>query len=52
MMPLSPSDWQRRFSLQAEWTRQSRQYLFNLAGISTQDLPIEYLRIGPQQGFP
>ncbi len=34
MMPLSPTDWQRRFSLQAEWTRQPRQYLFNLAGIS------------------
>lgn len=34
-MPLSPVDWQRRFSLQAEWTRQARQYLFQRAGIST-----------------
>lgn len=33
-MPLNPSDWQQRFSLQAKWTRQTRQYLFQLAEIS------------------
>ena len=37
-MPLSPVDWHRRFSLQAEWTRQARQYLFQRAGISTPHL--------------
>lgn len=33
-MPLSPSDWKHRFSLQAKWTRHTRQYLFQLADIS------------------
>lgn len=33
-MPLNPKDWNRRFTQQAGWTSATRQYLFDLAGIS------------------
>lgn len=32
-MPLKPADWHQRFSLQAEWTSNTRQFLFSLAGV-------------------
>jgi len=31
-MPLNPTDWHKRFALQAGWTSNTRQYLFKLAG--------------------
>ena len=32
-MALSPSDWHQRFSLQSQWTSNTRDYLFQIAGI-------------------
>lgn len=32
-MPLNPIDWHKRFAQQAEWTSNTRRFLFNLAGI-------------------
>ena len=32
-MPLTPVDWHKRFTLQAQWTRDIRQHLFQRAGI-------------------
>ena len=33
-MPLKPADWHKRFTRQAVWTSSSRQFLFNMAGLS------------------
>ncbi len=33
-MPLKPSEWHKRFALQAGWTSNTRQYLYKLAGVS------------------
>lgn len=33
-MPLSPADWHARYTQQAGWTRQLRQYLLEKAGVS------------------
>jgi ubiquinone/menaquinone biosynthesis C-methylase UbiE len=32
-MSLSPADWHNRFTLQAQWTSNTRDYLFQIAGI-------------------
>ncbi|MGB7094519.1 MAG: methyltransferase domain-containing protein [Anaerolineales bacterium] len=32
-MRLTPLDWHRRFTQQAQWTRDTRQHLFNRAGV-------------------
>jgi len=32
-MPLTPADWHKRFSQQAQWTSNTRNYLFGLAGV-------------------
>jgi ubiquinone/menaquinone biosynthesis C-methylase UbiE len=34
-MSLSPNDWHNRFSQQAGWTRQARQYLFSRLGLKS-----------------
>jgi len=31
-MPLSPQDWHRRFQIQSQWTRDTRQYLYDRSG--------------------
>jgi SAM-dependent methyltransferase len=34
-MPQKPSEWNKRFALQAGWTSDTRRYLFDLAGVSS-----------------
>jgi ubiquinone/menaquinone biosynthesis C-methylase UbiE len=34
-MPLSAQDWHRRFEIQSQWTRGTRDYIFQRAGILT-----------------
>jgi ubiquinone/menaquinone biosynthesis C-methylase UbiE len=40
-MPLKAADWHKRFTQQAGWTASSRQYLFNLAGITVDSLLLD-----------
>ena len=40
-MPLKPPEWHKRFALQAGWTLNTRQYLFNLAGIKDTDAVLD-----------
>lgn len=40
-MPLNPAEWHKRFSLQAQWTSSTRNYLFSLAGVSGSDYVLD-----------
>ena len=40
-MPLNPAEWHARFSLQAQWTSNTRNYLFGLAGLSDSDYVLD-----------
>jgi ubiquinone/menaquinone biosynthesis C-methylase UbiE len=46
-MPLSPQEWHKRFSWQARWTRDLRQYLYSKAGI---DQATRILEVGSGTG--